>query len=209
MAETRRQMGIGVIGQPNITFKRKFRWTFAIEGFCGDKSRKVPEYFVKTAGRPNIAIEELELNFLNAKTWIPGKTSWETITVTYIDVANLAQQQLWNWLATLYDFVNPTTLWQGEKPDWDAEGTLTMYDGCGTPLERWTLQHLWPTAINFGDLDYSNNEEATIELTLRYSDVIYKSLCPEFSPLGCHTGCTATSSAGAGLPGAFPFPPMM
>lgn len=185
----KKPMGIGVIGQPDITFKRKFRWTFEIQGFCGKESNIVPEHFVKVASRPNISIEELEINHLNAKTWIPGKASWETITVTYIDVAHISQKPLWDWLATVYNFTNPITLEQGEKRDWNATGTLYMYDGCGTLLESWKLRYMWPTAINFGDLDYSSNEEATIELTLRYSDVEYTSHCPAFAIERCCTGC--------------------
>jgi hypothetical protein len=182
-------MGIGVIGRPDMVFKRKFRWTLEITGFCNNESSKIPESFVKTASRPNLSLEELEINHLNAKTWIPGKASWETITVTYIDVAHMDMQSLWNWLATIYDFTDPVNLKQGIKRDWDSTGILTLYDGCGTMLEQWQLQHMFPTAINFGELDYSSSEEATIELTLRYSDVIYQSFCPAFTPKSCCSGC--------------------
>jgi hypothetical protein len=185
----RKPMGIGVIGRPDITFKRKFRWTFEIFGFCNNEKNKVPEHFVRVAARPNLAIEEREINHLNAKMWITGKGTWDTINVTYIDVAHDEMRSLWNWLATLYDFTNPINLTNAEKRDWDATGVLNMYDGCGTLLETWQLQHMFPTQINFGDLDYSNSEEATIELTLRYSDVKYRSFCPDFVPQACCTPC--------------------
>jgi len=102
----RKPMGIGVIGQPDVVFKRKFRWTFEIQGFCNNQKNVVPEYFIKSASRPNLEIEETEINHLNAKMWIPGKASWQTITVTYMDVAHTEMQSLWNWLATVYDFTD-------------------------------------------------------------------------------------------------------
>ena len=182
-------MGIGVIGQPDMVFKRKFRWTFEIRGFCDNEANAVPEHFVKMAARPNVAIEETELNHLNAKMWIPGKASWETITVTYIDVAHEEMRSLYNWLASVYDYTDPINLRMGTKRDWRATGILNLYDGCGEVLEIWNLQNMWPTAMNFGDLDYSSSEEATIELTLRYSQVSYRSLCPDFIPEGCCTPC--------------------
>ena len=182
-------MGIGVIGQPDMVFKRKFRWTFEIRGFCDNEANAVPEHFVQMAARPNVAIEETELNHLNAKMWIPGKASWETITVTYIDVAHEEMRSLYNWLATVYDYTDPINLRMGTKRDWRATGILNLYDGCGEVLEIWNLQNMWPTAMNFGDLDYSSSEEATIELTLRYSQVSYRSLCPDFIPEGCCTPC--------------------
>lgn len=192
MAE-RKPMGIGVIGQPDMVFKRKFRWTFEIFGFCDNEKNVVPENFVNIASRPNLSVEETEINHLNAKTWIPGKASWETITVTYLDVAHDEMRSLWNWLATVYDFTDPINLSQGNKRDWDATGVLTMYDGCGVILEAWQLQHMFPTSINFGDLDYSSSDIATIELTLRYSDVTYRSYCPAFTPEACCGGCGTTT----------------
>ena len=191
MAE-RKPMGIGVIGQPDMVFKRKFRWTFEVFGFCDNEKNVIPEHFVKIASRPNLSIEETEINHLNAKTWIPGKASWETVTITYIDVAHEEMQSLWNWLASTYDFTDPIHVNQGNKRDWDATGVLSLYDGCGVVLETWQMQHMWPTAINFGDLDYSSSEEATIELTLRYSDVKYRSFCPDFTPQACCGGCGTT-----------------
>jgi hypothetical protein len=185
----KKSMGIGVIGQPDITFKRKFRWTFEIIGFCNNTRNKIPEHFVTVASRPNLAVEETEINHLNAKTWIPGKASWESITVTYLDVAHQEMRTLWNWLATVYDFTDPVNLRQGEKRDWDATGILSLYDGCGSLLEIWNLQRLWPTSINFGDLEYSSSDIATIELSLRYSDVKYTSVCPGYQPEPCCTGC--------------------
>jgi hypothetical protein len=46
------------------------------------------------------------------------------------------------------------------------------------PLEEWTLKRVWPTQINFGELDFSSSECTTIEITWRYSEVLYKSCTP-------------------------------
>ena len=189
----RRPMGIGRVGQPDITLKRKFRFTFEITGFCGNEKNRVPEYFVKVASRPNLDIEETEINFLNAKTWVPGKASWQTITVSYNDVAHEEMRSLYNWLATIYDFTDPVKLPMGNKRDWDATGVLNMYDGCGMLLEQWQLHHLWPTSIDFGDLDYQSSDISEIQLTLRFSDVRYRSYCPDFIPAGCCTPCSGDS----------------
>jgi len=194
----RKAMGIGVVGRADMTFKRKFRFTFEIQGFCNNEKNVVPEDFVTVASRPNLTIEETEINHLNAKTWIPGKASWETITVSYMDVAQDEMRSLWNWLATMYDFTDPVMLSQGERRDWDATGVLNMYSGCGTLLEGWELQHMWPTSINFGDVDYGSSDIATIELTLRFSDVKYRSYCPNFVPKSCCTPC-GTSGVQSGL----------
>lgn len=183
-------MGIGRLGERDIVFKRKFRWTFEVYDICGLGGDSIPANFVKLASRPNITFEETELNFLNGKTWIPGKGTWETITVTYIDVATNDIRPLYRWLASVYEFNDPVKLRMGNRDNWAATGILTLYDGCGEELEVWSLENMWPQSINFGDLDYSSSEEVTIELTLRYSEVFYLNMCPGFDFSMCCTGCS-------------------
>lgn len=196
-------MGIGSLGGAQLTFKRKFRWTFSISGICGG-AQSIPERFVKLAARPNLSIDETEINFLNAKTWIPGKATWETITITYYDVATRDNLPLWNWLASVYNFTDPINLQMGSnRNDYAAYGNLVLYDGCGNPIEQWVLNDLWPQAVNFGDLDYATSDECNIELTLRYSSVKYNPICPggDITPCTCgpctgQTGNTTFSQPG-------------
>lgn len=187
-----RNMGIGRLGSPNLIFKHKYRWTMRIDNVCDGRGGKtsIPEHFVKLAARPNWSHEEVELNFLNARDWIPGKQTYETITVTYRDVATADNLPLFNWLAAVFEYPDPVTLRMGStRGDYVGRGIITMYDGCGQELEQWVLDNMWPQAVNFGELDYATSEEATIELTLRYSSVVYRSLCPVFTPAGCCTPC--------------------
>ena len=181
---------MGDLANSDIVFKRKFRWTFKVDGFCSGTTIK--EHFVKLASRPNLSIEETEINFLNGKMWIPGKGSWETITVTYYDVAGGGAGEMANvytWIATVYNFLDSTKLTQSSKrADYGGKGTLKLYDGCGNSMETWELRHMWPQAVNFGELDYSSSEECTVELTLRYSEVDYTNDCGG-APHACCQGC--------------------
>src|SRR6516162_10161528 len=93
-------MGMGDLGLADVIFKRKFRWTFSIQTACNNYT--VPASIVKLAARPNLTIEETEINYLHGKMWIPGKGAWETITVTYYDIAGLgnaaqALGKLFSW----------------------------------------------------------------------------------------------------------------
>ena len=185
-------MGIGEVGGANVLHKRKFRWTFEL---TREGDTIVPVHYVKLAARPNISIEETEINFLNGKTWIPGKGTWETVTITYYDVSVDGGQGnigLWNWLATVYDFTNPVTLTQSTRRDnYSCDATCTLYDGCGTALEAWGMGDAWPTAVNFGELDYATSEECTVEVTMRYANVSYANFCgPDVAPEceGCSGG---------------------
>lgn len=182
-------MGIGLLGDPDVTMKRKYRWLFSISVCNGGT---VPPHYVRTAARPSVSIEETEINFLNEKTWVPGKAAWDEITITYLDVAvangdgNIA---LWSWLATVYDYTSACRHMASKRSDYSGTGTLVLYDGCGNPLEQWIMADMWPKNIKFGDLAYDSNDFVEIELTCRYSQVTYTNMCgPQPNPCPC-TGC--------------------
>jgi hypothetical protein len=161
-------MGLGHLSDADLVFKRKYRWTLEIRGLCvGD----IPPFYVKTAARPSLTIDETEINFLHGKTWIPGKGTWESLNVTYYDVKNNPNlSTLYSWLATVYNFTDPIGIHQASTiRGYAGLGILKMFDGCGTVLEEWNLHNMWPQAVNWGDLDYASSEECVIDITMRYA----------------------------------------
>lgn len=193
-------MGIGKLGSGNLIYKRQYAYTFSVINLCsGNGTTKIGESFVKMASRPSWDTEETQIDFLNAKTFIPGKTTLDTLTVTYYDVASVDQRPLWSWLASVYNFNDPVRMPIASKAsDYSGTGIIVMYDTVGTPLEQWVLLNCWPKSVKFGELANDSNDIATIELTLRYTGLQYKSLCPEYTPYGCYSYCGDTSSSGTG-----------
>lgn len=184
-------MGIGALGFNNTIFKRKFRWTLEFQNICGGSRGDIPRNYVKVASRPNIDIDETEIHFLNGVDWLPGKGRWQTMDVTYYDVATADIAPLYNWLASVYNFTDPINLQMGSRRnDYSARGILGLYDGCGALIEQWVLQNMWPKAINWGDLDYSNSDICEISITFRYSNVQYIPVCPSFAINPCCTPCS-------------------
>jgi hypothetical protein len=176
------QMGLGLLGSAENIFKRKFRWTMEFITVCGISGLNIAPSFVKAANRPSLTIEETEINFLNGKMWIPGKGTPDTTQVTYYDVASIqggdVVSSLFTWLATVYNFTDPIGLSQSSKSRGQGgycaeEGKLNMLDGCGVIIDTFVYQQCWPTQMNFGELDYSSNDECTIDVTLRYKNFKY------------------------------------
>ena len=183
------EMGIGQLGQPNTIIKRKFRYTVEFTTPVGP----IPKHFVKLANRPQLELDELEIQFLNASTWIPGKGRWQPLNITYIDVASSQMQGLYDWVASVYDFqtyATGTNLKQTERKGWDSSCQISVYDGCGNEVERWDLSGCFPQSINFGDLDYGSNDECTIELVIRYDKAKLTGYCGTPTPNGVCQGCT-------------------
>jgi hypothetical protein len=46
--------------------------------------------------------------------------------------------------------------------------TIEQLDGNEGVVETWKLEGCWIVSSNYGDLDYSSSEAATIELSIRY-----------------------------------------
>jgi hypothetical protein len=199
-------MGLGDLGTGNVVFKRKFRWTFEINWCCNSTpARQVPASFVKMGNRPQIEIDETEINYLNGKMFIPGKGTWQPLSVTYYDVAGAgvsgsATSELLSWIASVYEFNEPNCLRMNSTVDsYAGQAKLMLYDGCGNPLEAWVLNDCWPKTVNWGDLDMGSSDACTIELTLRYSSVKYASFCPTGVINRCP--CPPCGTSGAGVAG--------
>ena len=60
---------------------------------------------VKVAARPSITIEETEINYLNDKTWIPKKGTWEAITVTHFDTSEDVMKPFWEYCQRLWPYL--------------------------------------------------------------------------------------------------------
>lgn len=184
-------MGIGILGQPKTIIKRKFR--FLME-FTTPYGAVLEPRFVKVANRPQLDIDEQEIHFLNDIQYIPGKGRWQPMSVTYYDVAHEDMRPLYEWVLDIYNFnegYESGNLSQSEKEGWAGTGILTVLDGCGRDIERWSFKDVWPNSINFGDLDYSVSDECNIELTFRFSKAKLEGVsCMPTGLTGVCTGCT-------------------
>lgn len=142
--------------------KRKFRWVFAIEG--------VDSFLMKTAARPTISTSEQEINFINSKRYVAGKTTFGTIGVTLYDpIAPSGAQQVMEWIRTHFESVSGRS---GYADFYKRDCQLKMLDPVGTVVELWDLKGCFLTEANFGDLDYGTEEPTEISLTLRFDNCV-------------------------------------
>ena len=129
---------------PLIISKKRFLWTAQIN----DNKQ---EFETKLVNRPNLDIEEKEINYLGDKYWIPGKNAWQKITLVFKE-SKLPEALL--------------LLLQNEK----STIKITMYssDVLKSPLEIWTLQNSRVSNVL--------HEKDEYFITVDYDNVFYKSL---------------------------------
>jgi hypothetical protein len=131
-------------GQVTSYPKKCFKWKLQSEDSPN-------EYLVKTEMRAALDVEETEINFLNAKTWIPGKATWQDIGF------KLDRQFDMGFLTKLISNEQPTLL-------------LHLYSGDLThKFETWVLKNC--------RLLKMRHEEDQYEIGIRYTEAAYRNHC--------------------------------
>lgn len=138
--------------------KRKNRWLLCIEG--------VDAYLMKTAARPSVTTERIELPWINNARYLAGKTRFEEMSVTLTDaIAPSASQQVMEWMRLCHEVVTGRS---GYADFYKRDIQLKMLDPIGTVVELWDYKGAFITNSNFGDLSYDAHELAEIQLSLSY-----------------------------------------
>ena len=78
--------------------KLKNRFIMNIEG--------IPAYMIKTAGRPQITFDEVELEHMNVTRYVKGKGKWQALQVTMYDpIVPSAAQATMEWVRLSHESV--------------------------------------------------------------------------------------------------------
>ena len=142
--------------------KLKNRYVMSIDG--------IPAYLIKTAARPSIEFEEVELNHLNVKRFVKGKATWQPVTMTLYDpVVPSAAQAVMEWVRLSHESVTGR---DGYSDFYKKDVNVQVLGPVGDIVEQWTLKGSWIQAANFNDLDFASSEPIDIECTIRYDYAI-------------------------------------
>jgi len=149
---------------------RQFDFDIKIYDIAGSKDVTLS---VESGFLPNVTNEEIELPFFNSRIWVAGKASYETGTLTVRDfIDQQVASNIWNWYQRVYNSVSG---YLGRQTEYKKKADITTYKVGLTEgaiaASKWKISGVWPTAVNFGTLDYTANDIVKIELTLRYEDV--------------------------------------
>ena len=131
---------------------RKNRWLLRFPADLG-----IQEWWCKSAKRPSIKQPSKEIPFLNTSTYVVGRYTWDEIQVTLNDPIGHSES---------------VTGRQGYAAGYKRDVELEMLDPTGVSVSKWILKNTMCTAADFGDLDYSSDDLATIQLTLRFDYAI-------------------------------------
>jgi len=156
--------------------KMKYRFRAIFENF-GVSSEKVElTKQVATISRPNVNFNPFALDVYNSKVNLIGKPVWEPVSVTLRDdaggnISKLVGEQI----QKQFDFAEQSSASSGI--DYKFVLKFEMLDGGNgandvTVLETWELYGAFVNQVNYGDMDYSSNDPATVALTVTYDNAI-------------------------------------
>ena len=142
--------------------KLKNRFIMQIDG--------INAYLIKTANRPQVTFEEVELNHMNVKRYVKGKAAWQTLQVTLYDpIVPSAAQQVMEWIRLGHESVTGR---DGYSDFYKKEVTINVLGPVGDIVEEWTLKGAWIQSAAFGELAFDSSEPTEVTCTLRYDYAI-------------------------------------
>ena len=139
---------------------RKNRWVLRFPADLG-----IQEWMVSSARRPSVSQQAKNIPFLNTETYVLGRYTWDEINVTLNDpIGPSASQAVMEWERLHTESVTGR---QGYAAGYKRDVELCMLDPTGVVVQLWILKNCFLTKVSFGDLNYSQDDVATIELSLR------------------------------------------
>ena len=144
--------------------KLKNRFIMNIQG--------INAFMVKAMNRPTLNTEEVQLDHLNTRRFVKGKSVWEPLEITLYDpIVPSAAQQVMEWVRLSHESVTGR---DGYSDFYKKLVTFNLLGPVGDVVEEWELQGCWVQNVNFGDLDFETSEPVNITCTLRYDYAVLK-----------------------------------
>ena len=125
----------------------------------------INSWYVETASRPTITIGKKEIKFLNTETYVSSTFKWGEISVKLRDpIGPSAAQAVMEWVRLHAESVTGRMGYAaGYKKDVDLE----MLDPTGVAVEKWILQGCIITSAGFGNVSYTTEDLASIDLKIQ------------------------------------------
>lgn len=172
---TLNQMGIPGVGNGALMPKLKHKWRVTFQNIGSGGSGNSIDLSMQTVNitRPNLTFEDVPLHRYNSTAYVAGKHTWEPMTLTVEDdITGTASQVIQDQLELQQKLIGAQDgAWMASASTASAYkfGTkLELLDGNDRVTEVWLVEGCYIMTVDYGDLDYSASEAATITMTIRY-----------------------------------------
>jgi hypothetical protein len=131
----------------------------------------IESYIIKTAQRPTVTSEVVELDHINVKRKIKGKTNWDDLEITLYDpITPSGAQQVMDWVRLSHESLTGR---DGYAAFYKKDIKFWSLGPVGDKVEEWTLKGAFIIQANFGEMDWSNaTDPVSITLSLAFDYAI-------------------------------------
>lgn len=115
----------------------------------------IQEWWVETAGSPGITINATDINFLNTKTTVAGKYSWDEISIQFRSpIGPSASQALMEWVRLCAESVTGR---MGYAVAYKRDLVIELLDPTGVAVNQWILKNCWMKSTKGSGLTYGSD----------------------------------------------------
>ena len=151
--------------------KRNYRFKV----FLGVASTTGIIWYAKTFSPPSYEVSETTHDYLDNKFYWPGRVTWADCKLQLVDPVTPNAVQMTNQMLIASGYKVPTKKGDTMSTINKKGGVghvisviVSIVDADGDVIEEWTLKNPWLKAAAWSDLDYTNDELRTIDMTFRY-----------------------------------------
>ena len=130
----------------------------------------IPAFTIKTAQRPQITFDKVELEHMNITKYVKGKGKWQELTISLYDpIVPSAAASVIEWIRLHHE---SATGRDGYQDFYKKNVNFKVLGPVGDIVEKWTLYGTYIGDASFGELDYTDSQPVEITLQLVYDYAI-------------------------------------
>ena len=154
--------------------KLQYRFRVTLLGFGTEAATELTKQVVSVS-RPDITFEPMTLDVYNSKVYLAGKHTINTVSLELRDDASgFVQRLVGQQMQKQFDFVEQASARSGV--DYKFTTRIEILGGGNANLapnilETFNLYGCFLTGANYNELNYANNEAATVSLTIQPDNV--------------------------------------
>lgn len=171
------QIGVPGTGFGLLHPKQKFKWRVTFVGMAklvaAVDTRNITRQATNIT-RPNLTYTSIPIHRYNTVAYVAGKHEWNPINLTLEDdITGLAAYAVQGQLETQQrltgvDLPGAYLNSAATGSDYKFGTIIEQLDGNEGVVETWRIEGCFIESVDYGDLDYSASDAATISLTIRY-----------------------------------------
>ena len=157
--------------------KRNFRWRVTMSNLAQYGVDSAAVWWAKTVDTPSYTVTDVTHSFFDNEYKFPGRVQWQDVNMTLVDPISPNAVQLTNQIILKSGYsikgsqefnANPTSITKVGANAAFGTVVIDIFSGAGDVVESWTMYNPFITSVKFSQLDYSNDDMRTIDLTWKY-----------------------------------------